>query len=200
MGMLFMSADTKDILEKLNRNFAKNKLSKMRKPERRKKFGTDPKDGRTLARCAKTFKLHPRKDNYLRPALRWFWLLRNWATVTQVDPDTGSQIQMADVIKKWIYEGLTSTTASGSFAYDAIIFDTSEFNGPPSAGVKRDSKAKTITITAYTSEVEAGVEDRAGYDIPPGPDPNEDPPDAEDPVDDGTATKKKKKAVKKKKS
>ncbi len=197
MGMLFMSADTQEILDKLNRNFKGAKLKKMRKKERKNKFGLDPKDGRTLARCAKTFKLHPKKENYLRPALRWFWLLRYWGTVTQIDPDTGAQIQMADVIKKWIYEGLQDET------YDTIKFWTEEFNGPPMARVVRNGAV--MTITAYTSEVERGVEDRAGYNIPPGPDPNENPSDPEDPVDDDNARRKgrrtasKKKAAKKKK-
>ncbi len=203
MGMLFITPDTQDIIDKLNRVFRKSKISKMRRPGRVAKFSTDPVKGRTLARCAKTFKLHPKKDNYLKPALRWFWLLRYWGTIQQVDPDNGQQCKMADVIKKWIHEGLTlesSSAGSTSHVYEAISFMTQSFAGSPNASVQRNvstSTGKVMVITAYTAEVEPGVENRDGYNIPPGADPNEYPADPEDPADDDTKARGKKAAKKK---
>jgi hypothetical protein len=61
-----------------------------------------------------------------------------------------------------------------------------------------------MTITAYTPDVPTGVETHSPYNLPPGPDPDENPADPEDPVDDPpppTPAKKtgaKKKAAKKK--
>lgn len=206
MGMLFLTPDTQDIIDRLNRVFRKAKIHKMRRKDRAEKFSTDPVKGRTLARCAKTFKLHPRKENYHKPALRWFWLLRYWGTVQQVDPDNaGQQVKMADAIKRWIYEGLTleNATGGGGYVYEAICFTTQPFAGSPNAAVQRDvytSTGKIMVITAYTTEVESGVENREGFNIPPGPDPNENPPDVEDPVDDGTKALGGKKTVAKKKA
>ncbi len=203
MGMLFLTPDTQEIIDKLNRVFRKAKIDKMRRRNRVEKFSTDPVKGRTLARCAKTFKLHPKRDNYLKPALRWFWLLRYWGTIQQVDPDNGQQAKMADVIKKWIHEGLTledSSSSSQSYVYEAICFTTQPFAGTPNASVQRNvstGTGKVMVITAYTTEVEPGVENREGYNIPPGPDPNEVPPDPEDPADDGTKPAAGKKAAKK---
>lgn len=205
MGMLFLTPDTQDIIDRLNRVFRKAKIHKMRRKDRAEKFSTDPVKGRTLARCAKTFKLHPRKENYLKPALRWFWLLRYWGTIQQIDPDSGQQISMADAIKKWIHEGLTLESSSGgstSYVYEAISFTTQPFAGTPNATVQRNvgtSTGKVMVITAYTTEVEPGVENREGYNIPPGPDPNEHPADPEDPADDETRALGGKKAAKKKK-
>ena len=146
--------------------------------------------------------MHPKRDNYLKPALRWFWLLRYWGTIQQIDPDNNQQAKMADVIKKWIHEGLTlKDSSSGSPVYEAISFTTQPFAGSPKASVQRNVSTGTGTvmvITAYTTEVEPGVENREGYNIPPGPDPNEFPADPEDPADDDTKPAAAKKAAKKK--
>lgn len=181
MGMLFTTAATQDLIDKLNRVFRAGKIDDMRKPNRVNKFGPDAQ-GRSLARCAKHFRLHPGPAGG-QHALRWFWLLRNWQNVTQTDPDSGyNKAIMAVLIKGWIYEALTFR-AGGDFWFKSITFSAGASSGAPYASVQRNGDH--MIITANTPNIPDGVEHLPGYDTPPGPDPNENPPDPDDAVDPG---------------
>jgi hypothetical protein len=114
MGMIFTGPETQRVLNRLNRRFNDDNISKIRVNQKKLAKFTDPT--RTLARIAYKSGCYPGTAPSDDVAKRWFYFLHN------LDGGVAGQIQDA------LNHGLTDTLDNGDPKYVALSFVA--FEGP----------------------------------------------------------------------
>jgi hypothetical protein len=159
MGMLFMSADTVDLLQKLNAGFNSDGLTRMRTadpspganpPHRKNKIkrwlgGNDAGGKSELALVSTALGIWPATTT--RGKGRWMSFLKGLKAFAAHD-------QIRDQLSTWIY--------SGAGTVDQIVFDTAELaTGNPTTTIWLDA-TKTghiLLLTRIFDATELGEED-----------------------------------------